>query len=544
MKGIYMKRKILTICVAVFFFLIAIWIMLYPMISNAYNAKHHSELFTDYERKISHANALEIEQSRNDAIAYNQSLSTSLQMIDPFSKESLQAAFDAYSNLLNLNGSEIMGYIDIPAIEVHLPIFHGTEDKILQKGVGHLLGSSMPVGGESTHTILTGHSGMASQRMFTDLPQLKIGDVIYLHILDEVLAYQVYDTAEVLPHNTSKLQIESNRDLCTLITCTPIGINTHRLLVMAERIPYEEAEEIVEEIIAEDQPESTWEQNYIKGIIIGIGIVMVIVFQILAIWLFLRCHNLKIRIAIVVVMILIFIAGLVVLLYPTIHGARVDRQLEWDANEFLDRTGEDDIPTPIEPTETEPEDETMPTEASITREYEELWHAMNMYNESIWNNKQAGLSDPWSYTQPSFTLGDFGLEDEIFGVITIPALDLEMPIYLGATNSHLAAGAAQLSQTSIPIGGNNTNSVIAGHRGYSGASYFRYVPDLKIGDKVIITNLWEELTYVVVDTDIIAPNEVEKVLIQEGRDMITLITCHPYASGGKQRFVIYCERES
>ena len=119
-----------------------------------------------------------------------------------------------------------------------------------------------------------------------------------------------------------------------------------------------------------------------------------------------------------------------------------------------------------------------------------------------------------------------------------------LSLYLGATNSHLAAGAAQLSQTSIPIGGINTNSVIAGHREYSGASYFRYVPDLKIGDKVIITNLWEELTYVVVDTDIIAPNEVEKVLIQEGRDMITLITCHPYASGGKQRYAIYCERES
>ena len=131
-----------------------------------------------------------------------------------------------------------------------------------------------------------------------------------------------------------------------------------------------------------------------------------------------------------------------------------------------------------------------------------------------------------------------------FALASCHAKQLEMPIYLGATNSHLAAGAAQLSQTSIPIGGNNTNSVIAGHRGYSGASYFRYVPDLKIGDKVIITNLWEELTYVVVDTDIIAPNEVEKVLIQEGRDMITLITCHPYASGGKQRYVIYCERES
>lgn len=251
----------------------------------------------------------------------------------------------------------------------------------------------------------------------------------------------------------------------------------------------------------------------------------------------------KVRIIIVVVMVLVFLLGVGILAYPYIHGAYVDRQLEAQASEFLEQAGNDDIPNPIEPTETDPTEETEPIVTTVPREHEELWDAMTTYNENLWLDKQAGLCDPWSYTQPSFTLGDFGLEDEIFGVITIPALDLSMPIYLGATSSHLAAGAAQLSQTSIPIGGINTNAVIAGHRGWNGASYFRYVPDLKVGDKVIITNLWEELTYVVVDTDIIAPNEVEKVLIQESKDMITLITCHPYASGGKQRYVIYCERE-
>ena len=117
-----------------------------------------------------------------------------------------------------------------------------------------------------------------------------------------------------------------------------------------------------------------------------------------------------------------------------------------------------------------------------------------------------------------------------------------LSLYLGATELNLAAGAAQLSQTSIPIGGINTNSVIAGHRGWHGASYFRYITDLEYGDEIIITNLWGELTYKVVDTDIIAPNEVEKVLIHPGKDMITLLTCHPYASGGKQRYLVFCER--
>lgn len=286
-----MKQKIITVGIAVFFFLLAIAIMLYPMISNAYNAKHHSELLTDYSKEVSQADNRELMQAKEQAAAYNQTLSANLQLVDPFGEEALQAALDDYSCLLNLNGSSIMGYIDIPSIDVHLPIFHGTEEKTLQKGIGHLLGSSMPVGGKSTHTILTGHSGMASQRMFTDLPQLTNGDVIYLHILDEVLAYQVYDTDEVLPHDTTKLQIERERDLCTLITCTPIGVNTHRLLVMAERIPYEKAEEIIEEQAADTEPASTWEQNYLKGIVIGIVIILVVALIALAIWLYRRCQH-------------------------------------------------------------------------------------------------------------------------------------------------------------------------------------------------------------------------------------------------------------
>ena len=127
-------------------------------------------------------------------------------------------------------------------------------------------------------------------------------------------------------------------------------------------------------------------------------------------------------------------------------------------------------------------------------------------------------------------------------MISIPALELEMPLYLGATYQHMADGAAHLSQTSIPIGGENTNAVIAGHRGWGGAAYFRYVTELKPGDEVFITNLWGTLTYRVADTQIILPHEVDQILIQEGRDLLTLLTCHPYASGGKQRYLVICER--
>ena len=242
---------------------------------------------------------------------------------------------------------------------------------------------------------------------------------------------------------------------------------------------------------------------------------------------------------VILIMLLIFAAGLGVLLYPSLQGAITDRRIIQEAHEFLEML--ETIPTKPEAKETEPTEPTDPIETEPVL-YPELLYAMQSYNQQIWEEKQAGLCDPWSYEQPSFTLGDYGLEDEVFGVITIPRLQLEMPIYLGATNQHMADGAAHLSQTSLPIGGENTNCVVAGHRGYNGASYFRYIEKLKVGDVVSITNLWETLTYRVAEIKIIDPHEVKEILIQDGRDLVTLLTCHPYASGGRQRYVVYCER--
>jgi sortase A len=170
-----------------------------------------------------------------------------------------------------------MGYIEIPKISVNLPIYHGTESDTLERGTGHLLGSSLPVGGISTHTIITGHSGLATQKMFTDLEQLQEGDVFYIHVLGEVLAYQVYNWEPVKPHDTTKLVIRQDEDLCTLITCYPTGVNTHRLLVQAERIPYEAAEEIVEEIIIQEvKPQSNWEDQYMLGVWLGIWAMLLV----------------------------------------------------------------------------------------------------------------------------------------------------------------------------------------------------------------------------------------------------------------------------
>lgn len=155
---------------------------------------------------------------------------------------------------------------------------------------------------------------------------------------------------------------------------------------------------------------------------------------------------------------------------------------------------------------------------------------------------QEGLANQSAYEQPSFTLADYGLESEVFGVIAIPRLEIEMPLYLGASKQNMANGAAIMGQTSLPISGSNTNCVIAGHRGWNGAAYFLYINQLEKGDTVTITNLWETLTYEVVDTDIIYPSNVEAIHIQPDRELLTLLTCHPPASGGKQRYLVFCER--
>ena len=247
-------------------------------------------------------------------------------------------------------------------------------------------------------------------------------------------------------------------------------------------------------------------------------------------------RNSKLRAFLIALMLLVFAAGLAFLLYPSLWGAAVDQKISLNAQGFLNR----DETAPTIPDVIVTVDS--PTESEETRDYPELWADMVRYNEAIYTQGQAGLSCEYDYQKPSFRLSDYGLGDEVFGVISIPAMELEMPIFLGATEQHMADGAAHLSQTSLPIGGENTNCVIAGHRGYNGASYFRYIDKLKVGDLVSVTNLWETLTYRVCEIKIIDPHDVTEILIQPGRELLTLLTCHPYASGGKQRYVVFCER--
>ena len=211
------------------------------------------------------------------------------------------------------------------------------------------------------------------------------------------------------------------------------------------------------------------------------------------------------------------VAGFFVLLWPVFTGYRLQANTDEAAQSFLE--------------ERKPE-----------QNYPKLLAALQDYNRQLYAEKQRDLTSLEACEEPAVDLAAYGIEDEIIGVLEIPAMELTMPVYLGASDDHLAAGAAVLGNTSAPIGGDNTNCVIAGHRGWRGADYFRHIDRLTVGDTVKLTNLWETLTYTVSDIQIIQPHEVEKIKIQQGRDLLTLLTCHPYASGGKQRYVVYCEK--
>lgn len=171
----------------------------------------------------------------------------------------------------------------------------------------------------------------------------------------------------------------------------------------------------------------------------------------------------------------------------------------------------------------------------------ELYQAMQQYNLDLYENGQAGFRDAWSYQQPSFDLTQWGLDDDMVGYIDIPKMGVTLPLYLGASAENLKKGAVHLSQTSLPVGGENTNCVIAGHRGYSGAAMLRDIELLEPGDEITVANLWQTLTYRVAQTKVILPSDTDEVLIQLGRDLVTLVTCHPYGHN-YQRYVVYCER--
>lgn len=264
--------------------LLALALILYPLISNAYYERHKAEIHTEYQEQVEQMDKTKLIEAKENAMAYNEAIKPVLENADGYSMEALEKASQNYEGQLDVTGTGIMGYVNIPKINVNLPIYHGTTAETLEQGIGHLLGSSLPVGGTSTHSVLTAHSGMASQKMFSDLNLMEEGDIFHVEVLDEMLTYEVVAINTVLPENTELLGIVSGEDLCTLVTCTPFGVNSHRLLVCGSRIDYDEEEQL-EEVIGEEVTESTWENQYVNGLVWGVTIVIVIAVIAFLVWL-------------------------------------------------------------------------------------------------------------------------------------------------------------------------------------------------------------------------------------------------------------------
>ncbi len=260
--------KTLKIIIVSVLALITLTVAVYPVISNVLGERYRSLIETSYEEALEELDETELDAAKQAALDYNEKLFRS--EYNAYSREALLEAREGYAELLNLQGDGIMGYVEIPKIKVSLPVYHGTDEDALERGAGHLLGSSLPVGGENSHSILTSHSGLSTQKLFTDLNTVEKGDIFYLKVLKETLAYQVTEINVVLPEDISLLRADEGKDYCTLVTCTPYGVNSHRLLVKGERIPFEEAAEIEEAAEPVTVTGSTWVQMYARGVVYGI----------------------------------------------------------------------------------------------------------------------------------------------------------------------------------------------------------------------------------------------------------------------------------
>ena len=220
-------------------FLLCTVALLYPVVSDQWNRYRDAQLVTNYNEKLQHIDNTERDEILKKAVEYNRYLKLQDRNIVT---DADYEPDDYYETLLNLTGNSMMGYVEIPKIDVTEPIYHYSHEISLGKGIGHIHGSSLPVGGKSTHSVLTGHRGLPNQKFFSDLDKVSIGDKFYIHVLGEVLVYRVYDIQEIEPHDVGVLFIEDDKDLVTLVTCTPYGVNTERLLVMGERVPVEDLE--------------------------------------------------------------------------------------------------------------------------------------------------------------------------------------------------------------------------------------------------------------------------------------------------------------
>ena len=263
-----MKKRLPSILVGLLF-LVGLGIMIYPTVSNQWNTYRQNKLISNYEKIVDDMSDEDFSQEWQNAQAFNETISGNNVFADVFGEKPKDSENSEYNRVLNMNNDGIMGYISIPEINIKLAIYHGTSDDVLQTGVGHINGSKLPIGGESTHCVLAAHRGLPSAELFTDIDQLQTGDKFYLHILDKVLAYEVDQTLQ------NALSITEGQDYVSLFTCTPYGVNSHRLIVRGHRVEYN-GEEDVKQSVGDRMLESI-KNYYMLILVLGLSITILVI---------------------------------------------------------------------------------------------------------------------------------------------------------------------------------------------------------------------------------------------------------------------------
>ncbi|MCL2106824.1 MAG: class C sortase [Oscillospiraceae bacterium] len=490
--------------VFVLIFFVGASILFYPKISFWLAERNQVVAVQSYTNTVSHMTEEEKAAILEKARDYNARTAESL-VKDPFSSTENINPFDEYFDTLELGGG-MMGYIRIPGISALLPIYHGTSDEVLEKGVGHIKATALPIGGAGTHCVLTGHRGLRTAKMFNDLAKMKEGDLFFIEILDHTMAYQVDQIDVVEPGDISKLKKAEGKDYITLITCTPYGVNSHRLLVRGERTEYSP-----EMLPADDikLPFPWW----------ILGVVAALLFIASIIVLFSRKKKRKARQArgklsparlksmlISGLMLAVFAAGTGILMYPALSNYVAKRNVVLGSVNYENALS------------------SLPKE-----EQDRMREEAVIYNNSL---KGEPVEDPFipgsGTVLPENYRQVLNIGDSVMGYIHIPGIGVYLPIRHGASDEVLERGAGHVVQTALPIGGAGNHPIITAHTAYVRATMFNRLIELKEGDKFLLYVLGETLTYQVNQIEVIEPEGMHNLKAEEGEDYVSLVTCTPY----------------
>lgn len=394
--------------------------------------------------------------------------------------------------------------------------------------------SSLPSDDETSHVVLTGHRGLPTSTLFTDLNKVEVDDDFSVISLNKKYTYKVDQIKVVLPEETDDLKIIDGKKYTTLITCTPYMVNTHRLLVRGELISIEDLNYKTDDNIKEQNNINETDDfkivlkeiEYLDMATLIFYIIIILLVVVIIHLIFFRNKKEKYVFGKrQIIAIIIFFIGIGVILLPYL----IQKITKIQTNNFINNF-ESIIKEEIIISKTDDKD----------NKYSMLLKNIIEYNKDLYEKGQE-IIDPFLFETSSINLASFGFEENIIGSIDIPKMDIKLPIYLGANSENMKKGAVHLNGTSLPIGGENTNTVIAAHRGLVRNAMFRNIQKLENGDRIFINNYWETLEYQVIGSKIISPDQIDNIYIQNGKDLVTLITCHPYRVN-THRYLVYCER--